>query len=99
MLEELRRGSHSAEELTDELDVLLHGVLRGNAVSALPGLELGLALEVEHSGLVLVLGVAELGLLEERIDLELLLVGELASNLGVFLELLGGSFKLFLKRH
>ena len=65
-------------------------------MSALPGLELGLALEVEHAGLVLVLSIAELGLLEERVDLELLLVGEVSSDLGVFLELLGGSFKLFL---
>jgi hypothetical protein len=68
-------------------------------VSALPGLELGLALEVEHAGLVLVLSIAELGLLEERVDLELLLIGEVSSYLGIFLELLGGSFKLFLKRH
>jgi hypothetical protein len=90
--------SFSAEELVDKLDVSLLGVFLGLALSGIPGLPLGLALKVEHAGLAGV-AVTEGALLEERVDLKLLLVGERISNGSIGFEFLGSSLKFFLEGH
>ena len=67
--------SCSSQKLLNELDVSLLSVLLGGALSGVPSVPLGLALEVEHAWSVGV-HVTNLALLEERVDLELLVVGE-----------------------
>ena len=90
--------SFSAEKLVDQLDVSLLGVLLSLALSGVPCFPLGLALEVEHAGLASV-AVTEGALLEKRVDLKLLLVGERVSYGSVGFEFLGSSLKFFLEGH
>lgn len=73
-----------------EGDVLLLGSLATLALLLVPGLPLGLALEVEQTGLGSVV-VTHAGLLEEGVQLQELVV---AGALGQGLHLLGGGVEL-----
>jgi len=90
--------SCSGEEVLNEFNVLGLGVLLRESLLGVPCVPLGLSFQVEHAG-ALGVDVSDGGLLEERVDLELLLVGEVGGDSGVGLELLGDGFELFLERH
>ena len=63
-------------QLGHERHVLRHRVLAGHAFNLLPRVPLGLALEIEHARTSSV-DVAVVGLVEQRVELELFVVREL----------------------